>query len=63
MPDPIVPKSFSIDISQSLIFCLVFVGMAVLVGFGKLPAEKLEYLLLVLIPSPIKTKLDGGVAQ
>ncbi len=46
--------SFSLDISKSLIFCLVFVSMAVLVGLGKVDAEKLQYLLLVLVPSPIR---------
>lgn len=55
---PATPR-FSLDISKSLIFCLVFVAMAVLVGVGKVDAEKLQYLLLVLIPSPVR---DDGPA-
>ena len=48
-------KGLSLDISQSLIFCIVFVAMCVLVGMGKVEAEKLQYMLLILVPSPIKT--------
>lgn len=51
-------SKLSLDVSQSLIFCIVFAVMAVLVGLGKIPADKLEYLLLILIPSPIKTPSD-----
>ncbi len=51
---PTIP-SFSLDISKSLIFCLVFIAMAVLVGLGKIGPEKLQYLLLVLVPSPVDT--------
>ncbi len=47
----------SLDISKSLIFCLVFVVMAGLVALGKVDVEKLQYLLLVLVPSPIR--VDG----
>lgn len=54
MPEIQVPK-FSLDISQSVIFCVVFLAMCTLVGLGKLEAHKLEYLLLILVPSPIKT--------
>ena len=43
----------ALDISKSLIFVLVFVAMATLVGLGKVDAEKLQYLLLILVPSPI----------
>lgn len=51
-----MPESkYSLDLSQSLIFCIVFVVMAALVGLGKVDAEKLQYLLLILVPSPIKT--------
>lgn len=49
-----MPKT-TIDISKSLIFVLVFVTMAVLVALGKVEAEKLQYLLLILVPSPIRT--------
>lgn len=52
MADP--TKGLSLDISQSLIFCIVFIAMCVLVGLGKVDAEKLQYLLLILVPSPIK---------
>lgn len=51
---PLSPKGVSLDISQATIFCIVFIAMAVLVGLGKLDAEKLQYLLLILVPSPIK---------
>ncbi len=49
-----VIKGLSLDISQSLIFCIVFLAMCVLVGIGKVDVEKLQYLLLILVPSPIK---------
>lgn len=48
-------KNLSLDVSQSLIFCIVFIAMCVLVGLGKVEAEKLNYLLLILVPSPIKS--------
>ncbi len=48
-------KSLSLDLSQSLIFCIVFVAVCILVGLGKVDADKLQYLLLILVPSPIKT--------
>ena len=51
-------SKLSLDVSQSLIFCIVFGVMAVLVGLGKVSADKLEYLLLILIPSPIKAKTE-----
>ncbi len=61
MPDiiPAAMKSLSLDISQSLIFCIVFVAMCTLVGLGKVDAEKLQYLLLILVPSPIKSLPQG----
>ncbi len=46
--------SYSLDLSQSLIFCIVFVAMCVLVALGKVESDKLQYLLLILVPSPIK---------
>jgi len=51
MPDL---TKYSLDLSQSLIFCIVFITTAVLVGLGKVDSDKLQYLLLVLVPSPIK---------
>lgn len=52
---PVPGKSgFSIDLSQSLVFCIVFIAMCVLVALGKIAPDKLEYLLLILVPSPIK---------
>jgi hypothetical protein len=56
-------NKLSLDVSQSLIFCIVFAVMATLVGLGKIPPEKLEYLLLVLIPSPIKAATTSGETQ
>lgn len=47
-------SKYSIDLSQGLIFCIVFVAMCVLVALGKIDPNKLEYLLLILVPSPIK---------
>lgn len=44
----------SIDISQTLVFVVVFISLAVLVGLGKVAPDKLELLLMVLIPSPVK---------
>ena len=51
MPDL---SNYTLDLSQSLIFCIVFIAMCVLVGLGKIDPQKLEYLLLILVPSPIK---------
>ena len=47
-------NKYSLDVSQSLIFCVVFVACCVLVGLGKMESDKLQYLLLMLVPSPIK---------
>ncbi len=55
-----IVKGLSLDVSQSLIFCIVFLAMCTLVALGKVDAEKLQYLLLILVPSPIKT---GSAAQ
>lgn len=52
MPESL--KNLKIDVSQSIIFIVVFVVISVLVGLDKMPADKLELLLMMLIPSPIK---------
>lgn len=57
-----MPK-FSLDISKSLIFCIVFLAMAGLVALGKIPADKLEYLLFVLVPSPIRDEAPTPKVQ
>jgi hypothetical protein len=51
-------KGLSLDISQSLIFCIVFVAMAVLVALGKIESDKLQWLLLILVPSPVTKKTE-----
>ena len=58
MPDitQILPSKYSLDISKSLIFVLVFITMAVLVGLGKIDVKELQYLLLILVPSPVTTE-------
>ena len=55
MPDL---KNVTVDLSQSLIFCIVFIACVVLVALGKMDADKLNYLLLILVPSPIVKKDD-----
>jgi hypothetical protein len=47
-------SKYTVDVSQSIIFCLVFIAMATLVALGKVDADKLQYLLLILVPSPVK---------
>jgi hypothetical protein len=47
-------SKYTVDVSQSIIFCLVFLAMAALVALGKVDADKLQYLLLILVPSPVK---------
>ena len=59
MPD-FLPAKYSLDISKSLIFALVFVTMAVLVGLGKMEAKELQYLLLILVPSPVTTETKAS---
>lgn len=56
MPDIQLPSKYSLDISKSLIFVLVFVTMAVLVALGKVDTKELQYLLLILVPSPVTTE-------
>lgn len=47
-------SKYTVDVSQSIIFCIVFIVMATLVALGKVEADKLQYLLLILVPSPVK---------
>ncbi len=51
-------NKYSLDVSRSLIFCLVFVACSVLVAMGKLSEDKLQYLLLILVPSPVDVKKE-----
>jgi hypothetical protein len=53
---PSMPK-LSLDISKTVVFCIVFVAATVLVALGKIPPEWLEKLLLILIPSPIRDEI------
>lgn len=50
---PQLPK-FSLDVSKTLVFALVFISVTVLVALGKVPADWLEKCLLILIPSPLR---------
>lgn len=43
----------SIDATKAIVFCVVFIGVVVLIAFGKLDAEYLKYLLAWLIPGPL----------
>lgn len=43
-----------LDITKTIVFCVVFAGVCVLVGLGKLPAEYVKYLFVWLVPSPVQ---------
>lgn len=51
-------SKYTVDVSQSIIFCIVFIVMATLVALGKVEADKLQYLLLILVPSPVKPAIQ-----
>lgn len=43
----------NIDATKAIVFCVVFLGVCVLIGMGKLDTEYLKYLLAWLIPGPL----------
>ena len=43
----------SVEGTKALVFCVVFLGVCVLIGIGKLESEYLKYLLAWLIPGPL----------
>ena len=45
--------NLNIDATKAIVFCVVFIGVVVLIAFGKLDAEYLKYLLAWLIPGPL----------
>lgn len=47
-----------IDWTKTVVFCVVFVGVAVLTALGKVPAEYLKYLFVWLVPSPMQVKQE-----
>ncbi len=47
-----VPK-LNVDATKALVFCVVFIGVCVLIASGKLEAEYLKFLLAWLIPGPL----------
>lgn len=47
-----VPK-LNVDATKATVFCVVFIGVCILIGFGKLDSEYLKYLLAWLIPGPL----------
>jgi hypothetical protein len=54
---------YSLDLSQAAIFCIVFLAVGGLVALGKVDAKMLEYLLFILIPSPVKRETPPAGAQ
>lgn len=52
MSDDLSPK-LNIDATKAIVFCVVFIGVVVLIAFGKLDGEYLKYLLAWLIPGPL----------
>lgn len=42
------------EIVKASLFGVVFIGLCILVGMGKLPTEYLKYLLFLLAPSPVQ---------
>ena len=55
----LIPK-LSIDATKALVFCMVFVGVCILIGLGKLDAEYLKYLLAWLIPGPLNFEKEAS---
>lgn len=43
----------TIDATKAIVFCVVFLGVCVLIGLSKLDAEYLKFLLAWLIPGPL----------
>lgn len=43
----------NIDATKAIVFCVVFLGVCILIGMGKLDAEYLKFLLAWLIPGPL----------
>ena len=43
----------NIDATKAVVFCVVFIGVCILIGTGKLESEYLKYLLAWLIPGPL----------
>lgn len=48
-----LPAKLNVDATKAAVFCVVFVGVCVLIGMGKLDMEYLKYLLAWLIPGPL----------
>lgn len=48
-----MPAKLNVDATKAIVFCVVFIGCCVLIGFGKLETEYLKYLLAWLIPGPL----------
>jgi hypothetical protein len=46
------PK-LSVDGTKAAVFCVVFIGVCILIGTGKLGTEYLKYMLAWLIPGPV----------
>jgi hypothetical protein len=47
-----IPK-LTVEGTKAAVFCVVFLGVCVLIGTGKLDSEYLKYLLAWLIPGPL----------
>ncbi len=62
MSNQLNPK-LSIDATKAAVFCVVFIGVVVLIAFGKLDAEYLKYLLAWLIPGPLNFEKDKEEAK
>lgn len=43
----------NVDGTKAAVFCVVFLGVCILIGMGKLDAEYLKFLLAWLIPGPL----------
>lgn len=50
----------NVEGTKALVFCVVFLGVCVLIGFGKLESEYLKFLLAWLIPGPINFDTKNG---
>lgn len=49
---------FSLDVSRSIVFCVVLVVVGVLVGLGKIDQSYLKDVFFILIPSPLRDEKE-----
>jgi hypothetical protein len=62
MPDKLSPK-LNVDLTKAVVFCVVFLGVCILIGLDKLETDYLKYLLAWLIPGPLSFEKEATNEQ